>query len=285
MADIFIDANQVAHDSFLTAGKAMFEDAFIPNVIYKLVRGGDNFGNAASEILKYGGIKNKLSEVTVGHYTHTNTEEDSVGIYNYGLPPWLIRKGSKILLTDDLPDSGDTAGAVEADLKDLRNWIGLENLKLAVLVYKNLVNEPIKESIKYRRFYNNNLFTKLHDFQLKNHPGKIIELKNPYTGPDYYHQEIIVDNKHDPKYWVDFGTHELVGMTPQQIKDRYGEDVWQALSKPDLEKISEGYGPDFAVTLEYNLDARKQLKDEKIKLINVPGTKPVTLLEVLGITH
>ena len=274
MGEKFYSANDVVKDSFKLSSEIFLQKAFIPNVIYKLVRGGDLAGNAAAEVLKYYGIKNLLASVSLYHYKADNTasKEDLVEISDYTLPPWKLRKYSSILIIDDLPDSWFTTKAVIEDIKDLNHNINPELIRAAFLVYKDNSNKKIPTSIKYRRLYNDGMLVKMHDKLLDffGYKGKIIEKHSSIKKPDYFQNYVKVIDSNDPKSWVDFGTHELVGFTPEQIIKRYGKDVFDSLTTPDLQKITLIYGEEFADKMHKNLSNRLLMRNDKIETLKVP---------------
>ena len=274
MGEKYYSANNVAADSFKLSSEIFLQKAFIPNVIYKLVRGGDVPGNAAAEVLKYYGIKNLLASVSLRHYQSDNTasKEDLVEISDYTLPPWKLRKNSSIVIIDDLPDSWLTTKAVVEDIKDLNPNINEHLIRTAFLVYKDNPNKQIPDSIKYRRLYNDGMLIKMHDKLLDffGYKGKIVEKNSSIKKPDYFQNHVKVIDSNDPKSWVYFGTHELVGFTPEQITARYGSEVFNSLTNPNMQKIALIYGEEFADKMHKNLSNRLLMRDNKIETLKVP---------------
>lgn len=168
-------------------------DSFIPDVIYASMRGGSFGANLVSECYKLMLPKDHKPILYAAVVAHSYSDF-SIGVagnvridgWTYS-PDWL-RPGDKILLVDDLWDSGETLTALEKVL--LSKGIERKNLKVCV-----------------------------HDYKVRHDLKDFEESKKAYI-PDYYTNLITVNSKEDNP-WIHYESHELVGLTEEERSKLY----------------------------------------------------------------
>lgn len=131
LGKIYLTSNDLTKDSFRLA-KKIYDSGWHPEVIVGLWRGGTPVGIAVQEFLQYKGVKSYHTAVKTMAYT---------GIGEHGKPvienlePLLrhIKPDTKVLVVDDIFDSGDTCAAMKESLSPHTN-----QLRFATLYYKPL---------------------------------------------------------------------------------------------------------------------------------------------------
>ena len=108
---IYLNSNELTKDSFRLA-KKIYDSGFNPDVIIGLWRGGTPVGIAVHEFLHYKGVNCYHTAVKTSSYTGIDQHGATV-IEN--LEPVLKRltPESRVLIVDDIFDSGNTAAAVK----------------------------------------------------------------------------------------------------------------------------------------------------------------------------
>lgn len=187
----FISHETIRADAYKLAHKMFFEDHFVPDIIYTALRGGAVLSNCISEYFKLVLPKDHKPILYAGVVAHSYSDF-SIGVagnvkidgWTYS-PDWL-RPGDKILLVDDLWDSGQTLIALEKAL--LAKGIERKNLKVCV-----------------------------HDYKVRNDLNT--NCGAAYV-PDYYKNLIKVNSKEENP-WIHYESHELVGLTENERSKLY----------------------------------------------------------------
>jgi len=117
MTKQFLTANEVTRDSFLLAHK-VYTSGFAPDVIIALWRGGTPVGCVVHEYLQQRGIACYHTAVKVTSYTGIGTHGEAI-IENIEAVCALLKPESRILVVDDIFDSGRTAQALRHRLEPL----------------------------------------------------------------------------------------------------------------------------------------------------------------------
>jgi len=165
----------------------IYTDGFIPDVIYVSLRGGVYLGNVISEYFKivHKGKHPVYYAAVVAHsYTDVADQAEKVHIVGWTYSPDYLRVGDKVLLIDDIFDSGKTINCLAQVILD--KGIPRRDLKIAVHDYKLFVDKPE---------------------QLPIHP-------------DYWcrkHEKSV----NDQGDWIHYMSHELVGLTQEEIDEHY----------------------------------------------------------------
>lgn len=181
----FLPYDRVRNNAIRLAHK-IYTDGFLPDIIYVSLRGGAYIGNLMSEyfkIVKTGERPVLYAAVVARSYMDTFNQEE-IRIDGWTYDPQHLRQGDKILLVDDIFDSGKTINFL-ADVI-VRQGIPREDLKIAVHDYK--VFEYHKEDLPVK--------------------------------PDYYCRRHVIRNPED-NIWIHYMSHELVGLTPEELENYY----------------------------------------------------------------
>jgi len=164
----------------------IYNEGFIPDVIYVSLRGGVYLGNVISEYFKivHKGKHPVYYAAVVAHSYTDVGQADRVHIVGWTYSPEYLRVGDKVLLIDDIFDSGRTINRLAQVILD--KGIPRKDLKIAVHDYKFFTDK--KEQLPIQ--------------------------------PDYWcrrHDQSVNDHDH----WIHYMSHELVGLTQEEIDENY----------------------------------------------------------------
>ena len=161
-------------------------EGFIPDVIYVSLRGGAYLGNVISEYFKIVGRKGRpiyYAAVVARSYTYIR-KSGQIKVEGWTYPPEHLRIGDKVLLVDDIFDSGKTINHLVGII--LETGIPREDLKIAV-----------------------------HDYKYFN------DKQNQYpVQPDYWCRKFD-QSINDEESWIHYLSHELVGLTKEELEENY----------------------------------------------------------------
>ncbi|MDR0525958.1 MAG: phosphoribosyltransferase [Spirochaetaceae bacterium] len=181
----FLSYDTVRNNALKVAHR-IYREGFVPDVIYVSLRGGAYLGNVISEFFKL--IKEKerpvyYAAVVARSYTGVRQPE-SIMVEGWTYSPEHLRIGDKVLLVDDIFDTGRTINHLANII--LARGIPREDLKVAVHDYKYFHDKfeqlPIQPDYWCRK----------HDASLR-----------------------------DEDTWIHYMSHELVGLTPQELEEHY----------------------------------------------------------------
>lgn len=185
MSKEFLTYETVRNNALKMAHK-IHQDGFFPDVIYVSLRGGAYIGNVISEYFKILAKDNRpvlYAAVVARSYQGIKNQEE-IRIDGWTYSPEHLRQGDKILLVDDIFDSGRTVNYLAKVIID--QGIPRENLKVAVHDYKEFIDNPDKLPIE----------------------------------PDYYCRKHEIQTPADD-VWIHYLSHELVGLTPEERMEQY----------------------------------------------------------------
>jgi hypoxanthine phosphoribosyltransferase len=185
MKKLFLSYDVVRNNA-LKMARRIYLDDFVPNVIYVSLRGGVYLGNVISEYFKI--IQRKqtpvyYAAVVARSYTGVR-ESEEVKVEGWTYSPEALRTGDKVLLVDDIFDSGRTINHLAKII--MEKGIPRADLKIAVHDYKYI-----------------------HD---KDKPFPI--------QPDYWcrKHELSVN---DEDLWIHYLSHELIGLNQKELEEYY----------------------------------------------------------------
>jgi hypoxanthine phosphoribosyltransferase len=181
----FLPYNVVRNNALKLAHR-IYHDGFIPDVIYVSLRGGAYLGNVISEyfkIVRRGSRPVYYAAVVARSYTGVR-EADQVKIEGWTYDPAHLRIGDKVLLVDDIFDSGRTINFLTEVI--LEKGIPREDIKVAVHDYKYFYDK--KEQLPVQPDY----WCRKHDLSI-----------------------------HDEDRWIHYMSHELVGLIPDDLEEYY----------------------------------------------------------------
>jgi uncharacterized protein len=146
---IFVTPDQLRKDSY-ELGSRIINSGFIPDFIVALWRGGATIGCYIHELFKYCNHDVDHIAIRTSRYTGIEKARQFVSVHNLEYLEKRVSKTSKILLVDDIFDSGNTMKAV---FDELENKLGEGKMpmeiKVATVYYKPKRNETNREPNYY----------------------------------------------------------------------------------------------------------------------------------------
>jgi len=173
-------------DNAIKLAHHIYTEGFIPNVIYVSLRGGAYLGNVISEyfkIVRKGEHPVYYAAVVARSYTDVG-KASKVKVDGWTYSPDYLRVGDKVLLVDDIFDTGNTINHLAKIILD--KGIPRKDLKIAVHDYKYFTDKDEQLPIQ----------------------------------PDYWCRkcETSVNNEN---LWIHYMSHELMGLTEKELEDNY----------------------------------------------------------------
>ncbi len=164
-------------------------DGFVPDVIYVSLRGGAYLGNVISEyfkIVRRGTRPVFYAAVVARSYTDIHTRE-RVMVDGWTYDSEYLRSGDRVLLIDDIFDSGRTI-----------------NHLVGIILEKGIPREDIKIAV--------------HDYKIRDYVTDVMPIH-----PDYFCRKHVIESP-DRDNWIHYLSHELVGLSCEEIEKNYGSD-------------------------------------------------------------
>ena len=181
----FLQFDTVRNNALKLAHR-IYNEGFIPDVIYISLRGGAYLGNIISEYFKivHKGNRPVYYAAVVAHSYTNVAKSESVRIDGWTYSPEHLRIGDKVLLVDDIFDTGKTINCLAQVILDM--GIPRNNLKIAVHDYKYFVDKTEQLPIQ----------------------------------PDYWCRKN-ERSIHDEDSWIHYMSHELVGLSMEEAEEHY----------------------------------------------------------------
>ncbi len=129
----FVQPHDLIRDSFVLA-RQVYDSGFVPDVLIVLWRGGAPVGVSIHEFLAYKGIETYHTVVKVVSYTDIAQRREPV-IEHFDRVLAQIDSETRVLVVDDIFDSGSTMQAVVRQLRPRT-----EHIRLATLYFKPAAN-------------------------------------------------------------------------------------------------------------------------------------------------
>ena len=164
----------------------IYNDGFIPDVIYVSLRGGAYLGNVISEYFKIVHRRSRpvyYAAMVARSYTGIR-ESNEVKVEGWTYSPESLRVGDKVLLVDDIFDTGITVNHLAVMI--MEKGIPRKDLKVAVHDYKYFYNKA--EQLPVQPDY----WCRKHDLSIK-----------------------------DEDLWIHYMSHELVGLSEEELEKYY----------------------------------------------------------------
>jgi hypoxanthine phosphoribosyltransferase len=180
---------RVVRNNAIKLAYRIYSDGFIPDVIYVSLRGGAYIGNVISEYFK---IVRKdrhpvfYAAVVARSYVDIEKQE-KVHVDGWTYDPEYLRNGDKILLVDDIFDSGMTI-----------------NHLVGILIDKGIPRQDIKVAV--------------HDYKMRTYFAKQL-----FIQPDYYCRKHQINSPAED-FWIHYMSHELEGLTLSEQETHYDVD-------------------------------------------------------------
>jgi hypoxanthine phosphoribosyltransferase len=181
----FLPYNVVRNNALKMAHR-IHEEGFIPDVIYVSLRGGAYIGNVISEYfkaLRREGRPVFYAAVVARSYSDINQSEQ-VRVDGWTYSPEYLRTGDKVLLVDDIYDSGRTV-----------------NRLTEIILEKGLPRRDVKVAV--------------HDYKICEYKGASLPIV-----PDYWCRRHVLKKPED-EVWIHYMSHELVGLTEEELRTHY----------------------------------------------------------------
>jgi len=134
-----LSAQDLLEDSF-RLGLDVLESGFRPTMIIAIWRGGTPVGMAVQEILSYAGIESDHIAIRTSSYVGVD-QRGAVAVHGLN---YIIKKicyDDRVLIVDDVFDTGNTFKAVINELKRRARDNTPEDIRIAVPWYKPTRNE------------------------------------------------------------------------------------------------------------------------------------------------
>lgn len=181
----FVPYNVVRNNALKMAHR-IHTDGFVPDVIYVSLRGGAYIGNVMSEYFKLVRKDTRpvfYAAVVARSYADINKREQ-VRVDGWTYSPEYLRSGDRVLLVDDIYDSGRTV-----------------NHLTEIILEKGLPRKDVKVAV--------------HDFKVCDYRGETLPIV-----PDYYCRKHLIKTPED-EVWIHYMSHELVGLTEAELLEHY----------------------------------------------------------------
>ncbi len=181
----FLDYNTVRDNGLILARK-FYDENYIPDIIYTSMRGGAYMGNIISEFFKLACKDHKpvLYSTVVAHSYSGVHENNEVVLDGWTFPPKHLPKDAKVLLVDDIFDSGATINYLVKDL--ISKGLTREQITVVVHDYKYFHYKEVQEEIQ----------------------------------PDYWCRKHDIYKEED-NMWIHYMSHELVGLSSTELEEYY----------------------------------------------------------------
>lgn len=187
MSKEFLDY-RIVRDNAIKLAHEIHGDGFLPDVIYVSLRGGAYLGNVISEYFKVVQKKDRpvfYAAVVARSYTDIRRQE-RVMVDGWTYSPEHLRSGDRILLVDDIFDSGTTV-----------------NHLVGIFLEKGIPRHDVKVAV--------------HDYKVRTFAEHAMPIQ-----PDYWCRKHTIERPEND-LWIHYLSHELVGLTGAEVDSQYGE--------------------------------------------------------------
>ena len=134
-----ISAQELLEDSY-RLGLDILESGFEPTLIIAIWRGGTPVGMAVQEILSYAGLESDHIAIRTSSYTGVD-ERGAVAVHGLNYIIKKICHDDRVLIVDDVFDTGNTIVAVIEELRRRARDNTPEDIRIAVPWFKPTRNE------------------------------------------------------------------------------------------------------------------------------------------------
>ena len=134
-----LTAQELLEDSF-RLGVKILESGFEPTLIVAIWRGGTPVGMAVQEILSYCGVEADHIAIRTSSYIGVD-QRGAVAVHGLNYIIKKIRHDDRLLIVDDVFDTGNTIAAVIGEIANRARGNTPEDIRVAVPWYKPTRNE------------------------------------------------------------------------------------------------------------------------------------------------
>ncbi len=136
MADkLYISAQELLEDAFRLGAKVL-QSGFRPSFIVAIWRGGAPIGMAVQEFLDYFGIPSDHIAIRTSSYSGIDGRSPTVRIHGTSYLIKNLEHHDRLLIVDDVFDTGHTIQAVIRHLREKARRNAPEDIRVAVPYYK-----------------------------------------------------------------------------------------------------------------------------------------------------
>ena len=136
----YISAQQLLEDS-LRLGMQVVESGFVPTIMIAIWRGGTPMGIAVQEVLAYHGMQTDHIAIRTSSYSGIDGRDPEIRIHGMNYLVKTVRHEDKLLIVDDVFDTGHTIEAVINHLKEKARRNTPHDIRVAVPYYKPTRNQ------------------------------------------------------------------------------------------------------------------------------------------------
>ncbi len=140
MNKVVISAQQLLEDSCKLGGMIM-KSGFEPTMIIAIWRGGTPVGMAVQELLGYFGVSADHIAIRTSAYSGVDQRKGRVSVHGLNYIVNQIAREDRLLIVDDVFDSGATIAAVIEELQRRTRDNMPDDVRIAVPWYKPTRNE------------------------------------------------------------------------------------------------------------------------------------------------
>ena len=131
---VYLDANQLLDDAFLLGSKIL-DSEFFPDLLIGVWRGGTPIAIAVHELLRYQGLALDHIPIRTSLYSGTGECHEKVEVHGLSYVGQQRKKIQRILIVDDVFDSGLTIKQVMYDIAALTKGESID-VRVAVPWFK-----------------------------------------------------------------------------------------------------------------------------------------------------
>ena len=140
MVDKFYISPQSLLDDSFRLGAMVHDSGFRPSFILALWRGAAPIGIAVQEFLSYRGVESDHIAIRTASYTGIDNQSREIAIYGMNYLIKNVTFEDRLLIVDDVFDTGHTIEALINHLRDKARRNTPEDIRVAVPYYKPLRN-------------------------------------------------------------------------------------------------------------------------------------------------
>lgn len=144
----FVQPDELRYDSMKLASK-VYNDGFKPDYLVVLWRGGVTIGICVHEFLKYMGVEPDHIAIRTSRYTGIDKVSEEISVHNLGYLVERLNCDSKVLIVDDVYDSGLSVEKVITTLKEKLCCKMPTDIRVATVFYKPKRNQTGKSPQYY----------------------------------------------------------------------------------------------------------------------------------------
>lgn len=182
----YISAQSLLDDSF-RLGNRVFDSGFRPSFIIALWRGAAPIGIVVQEYLSYRGIKSDHIAIRTASYTGIDNQSREISIYGMNYLIKNVTCDDRLLIVDDVFDTGRTIEALIEHLNTKARRNAPEDVRIAVPYYKpsrNLTERTpdyyLHETEEWIKFPHS--LEGLSDEEIKAHRPELFEILSEASG-------------------------------------------------------------------------------------------------------